>query len=315
MWFGLHSLFFLTSVDFYHFNSVNTLPQQQYFFNSSALLNYQNIYTMAQLSLKVYYEPDNPDFKNISLDDTTVRAYMYSNENESEYLIAFKGTSVLSDGSDSNTKKNDKFNDNLFFSCCYYKETYIKCPIDTRKNHGFTCNTNCYTKSLEFENNYYIIAEKIYKYISSITKPDSKIYFTGHSLGSAMAIIVGARYNIPVITFSTPNIKHYLEMSGIKYNKRSEDNIYNFGSNSDPIFMGRCNGITSICYNFGYIMNTKCTYGYRCTYDSKTKLRLSESIYTHKLQYQIDNIIPYWENDFPVCIKENCTDCNNWNYN
>ena len=53
--------------------------------------------------------------------------------------------------------------------------------------------------------------------------------------------------------------------------------IWNFGVSTDPIYMGRCNGITSSCYMTGYAMESVCHTGYECTWTRKD-VRMSELI-------------------------------------
>jgi lipase ATG15 len=306
-------LFYLRSVIglYYSIQIYNNVDLNNLFkFDSNEMLTYNNIYNLARMSLQVYDKIDT-NYRNISLDDDGVRAYLFANENESEYVIAFKGTSFYS------SRINDKFNDNLFFSCCYYKETYIKCPDCIKFNFSeyYNCSKQCYKDSLKFGNNYYNIVNEIYKSVLKEMDSKAKIYLTGHSLGAAMANIIGVIYNVPSITFSSPNIKHYLDLLEIKYNKSSLK-IYNFGINSDPIFMGTCNGMFSTCYYFGYIMKTKCNIGYKCIYDSKNELDLSENIYSHKLKYLINKILPYWEERLPRCeMFDDCVECEEWRYN
>ena len=99
------------------------------------------------------------------------------------------------------------------------------------------------------------------------------------------------------------------------YKSSNFDNIYNFGHNADIIFKGKCNGKLSLCYLGGYNVETKCHIGKVCEYDAINKLNISESIFTHKLKYVIENILPSWEHDFPVCkINNECNDCEKWNY-
>jgi putative lipase involved disintegration of autophagic bodies len=42
--------------------------------------------------------------------------------------------------------------------------------------------------------------------------------------------------------------------------------IYHYGNAGDPVFMGRCNGISSSCQFAGYSMESKCHTGRTCTY-------------------------------------------------
>ena len=142
---------------------------------------------------------------------------------------------------------------------------------------------------------------------------NSNVIFTGHSLGGIISTYLGIFYNRLVITFSAPGEKHFFDLTNFDYNTNS-NNIYHFGHDADMITNGNCG---NYCWSFGYTMNTQCHIGNSCIYEAKSKLNISESLTSHKLQYIIDNILPKWETDFPTCIynkKCNETQCNNWIY-
>ena len=92
----------------------------------------------------------------------------------------------------------------------------------------------------------------------------------------------------------------------------TNNRIYHFGHNADPIFMGDCGGTCNI---LGYNIYTKCHIGNTCVYDSKDKLKMGESLWNHRIHYVIDNIISQWQNNMPECSKSNdCNDCEKWTY-
>lgn len=282
---------------------------------------YENIVILANISRNVYYK--NTNYKNISND--TVRAYVFSNEDDSINIVAFKGTSLhLSHGNDM-IGHNDKLNDNTFFSCCYYKEVKnLECDLTNKyKKHEkkyddtkeYICNKECYKKSLENQYNYYNISKNIVDTWIKTIKSDATVIFTGHSLGGTLATMVGITFDKHVITFESPGEKHYIDLIDLKYNKTNIDKIYHYGHNADIIFTGKCNGKSSLCNLGGYIIKTKCHIGNVCEYDAINKLNIKESIFTHKIEYVIDNIITKWNNTLPECsINDNCIDCNEWNY-
>lgn len=70
----------------------------------------------------------------------------------------------------------------------------------------------------------------------------------------------------------------------------------------------------SLCYLGGYYIETKCHVGHVCEYDAIGELGLRESIFSHKIKYMIDNIIPKWNNTLHVgnVLNEECTDCKDW---
>jgi lipase ATG15 len=291
---------------------------------------------------------DLKNVKNISINEDSVKAYMFSNEDYSTNVISIKGTSLYwySSMNDEDYKLkstvnvdrvfgkgtgyNDKYNDNLFLSCCFYKESKffsdIKCndtlnvggqgslvPYDKLIDDVFEekkeCSKRCYKRSLDFELNYFNIGKQIVELIKKEIQFDTtNIIFTGHSLGGVLATMLGIYYNKPVVTFETPGEKHYIEMTELFSLNRQFDQIYHFGHDADPIFTGNC-GYT--CSMIGYSIDTKCHIGKTCTYKAKEKMGLTESILNHRIDYVINKIIgPKWDSDFPECItNDDCEEC------
>jgi lipase ATG15 len=309
------------------YNKQNNLELDQ----NNLQLDYQNVYNMFLMSYNTYYKINETDWNEVPYDpsypindttDTTrIKGYVFSNSDNSLIFIVFKGTTLFS-FKDTKTSKNDKFNDNLFYSCCYYKQHALfnehvnrsSCENTILQNET-TCFNQCYQDSLGIELNYLVSGKKIieiFKNQKIIDFEKSKVVFVGYSLGGIIASYLGVLFNKQVITFETPGNRHYFDMINLNY-KNHQNNIFNFAHNSDTIVNGNCG---NLCWIFGYNMNTKCHIGKSCMYDSRTKLKLSESINYHRLTYMYSNILPQWENDLPICSEyETCSEnCQNWNY-
>jgi len=296
-------------------------------------MNYTVIYDLVKMSHNVYYDMDNKAWLNTSLhyrsdlsvNKDGIRSYLFSDDTNKNVVIAFKGTSVywvtnnvvLRDDKDVcglSSSVNDKYNDNLFFSCCFYKQSNLFGDCNICEEQGLnnlenTCCKNCYRMNLNNTQNY---INELIEIIDNAKKivdfENANVIFTGHSLGGMLASIVSLLYDKPAVSFETPGDIHYLQLV---YNK-SNNKIFHFGHNADPLYMGNCG---NLCSFFGYNINTKCHSGYTCMYDSREKMGLSESILNHRIEYITKNIIPNWENDMPECIKDyNCTDCETWQY-
>jgi len=293
-------------------------------------MNLELVKILANMSYNAYTSHNSSHWNDIPLNNSldigyhdTIHAYLFSDESYSKNIIAFKGTSVNwfesadDDISSRNTVYNDKLNDNLYFSCCYYSQTslYNTTSIcEPSRNERRICQKDCYTNSLKYSFNYYNIALDIMKNITkTIDLANSELIFTGHSLGGTIATLMGIEYNKTVVTFESPGEKHYIDLLGLDYTY-VQDKIYHFGHNADTLFTGKCHGISSLCYLGGYMIYTKCHIGNVCEYDSIGNLGLSDSILTHKLKYVIDHVMKYWDN-LPVCVKNTtCTDCETWSY-
>lgn len=242
--------------------------------------------------------------KSIGIDLDSIQGYVFSDETGYNNIIAIKGTSIsLLPDSHNSTVLNDKYNDNLFFSCCYYQESSIfKNTCISKPN---ICDSSCYKDSLHYPFNYINILDIILENIKSyIDFDNTNVYFTGHSLGGFLATVAGIKTNKQVITFESPGEKNYLDLINLQY---QDSRIYHFGHTADIIMKGEC----TLCNWSGYNLKTKCHIGHTCIYDSKTKLKLTDSMNTHRIEYIIDNILPHWKNDFPDCIyRESCIEDN-----
>lgn len=318
-------------------------------FVSANFINYENVYEFAKMSNNAYYDIASKYWlnttldivENKSIDNHTVKAYLFTNLERDKVVVSFKGTSVYWTNYRSNvlqidktkdeytlitndllkdyetctlsSSANDKYNDNMFFSCCFYKQSNLfkDCGICERLEKTECCS-KCYSNTLDYEKNYINVVKMIIDSIRvdyNFDKVD--VYFTGHSLGGMLASIASIIYDKPAVTFETPGDIHYIRQSGIS--NTGSDKIYHFGHNADPIFIGTC-GTT--CSMVGYNINTKCHSGFTCLYDAKGKLGYTESIFNHRIEYIIKNVISKWENDFPECTNDiMCLDCEGWQFN
>jgi lipase ATG15 len=291
---------------------------------------YKLIYELAVMSNNVYtyinqsnwIDLPNYTVKDITNDNNTIKSFIFYNKEIS--VISFKGTTTiigLQEEQQENVIKQqeqqvlssafaDKFNDNLYFSCCFYKQSNLFNDLHCECDKGtFNCCKSCYQNSTSFSLNYINIAQDIIEKIKKDIDIDFRnVIFTGHSLGGTIATIMGIIYNKTSIAFQSPGDKHYLDLIGLKAHK----NTYHFGHDADPLFMGTCG---NTCWTFGYNIYTKCHSGYTCLYNAKEKLGYTESILNHRIDYIIKNVLPHWENDFPECIQNNdCLDCESWVY-
>lgn len=308
---------------------------------SAKFLDYETVYEFAKMSNNAYYSITSKHWLNTTLDivenrsieNDTVKAYLFTNSKRDKVVVSFKGTSVYwtNYGSSTlqmernddiykynnnmcklSTSTNDKYNDNLFFSCCFYKQSSLFNSCDRcEKLEKSECCSKCYRDTLDYEKNYINIVKKIIDNISLDYDFDkSDVFFTGHSLGGMLASLASIMYNKTAVTFETPGDINYIRRSG--FSETGSNKIYHFGHNADPIYIGTCG---STCSMVGYNIDTKCHSGFTCLYDAKKKLGYTESIFNHRIEYIIKNLIPEWKNDLPECIKDiDCTDCDKWQY-
>lgn len=247
-----------------------------------------------------------------------LRGHIFADENNSTVIIGLKGTSAaVFDGAETTT--NDKINDNLLFSCCcarlgMFWTTVCDCYTGT----AYTCNKTCLKKELMSENRYYRAALQLYYNVTSMY-PDSNVWVVGHSLGGAVSSLLGQTYGLPVVTFEAPGEAMASDRIGLPMapdgaRQSTELGVYHFGHTADPVFMGACNGPTSVCSIGGYAMESRCHAGAECVYDVVSDWGWRMGLGYHRIQGVIRDVIEKYD-DVPKCVAEpGCVDCFNWNW-
>ena len=283
--------------------SASVFNQLEFAFRDySKIITYDNVLNLAKMANNAYYVDTTnnwipvPPYNWTDIDSNLdfIRGYVFIDNDTKTYIVSFKGTNVLPY---EETRKYDKYNDNLFFSCCFNKTGY---------NYDSTCkecNQKCYKNTLNDPNNYINSAKMMIQRLrDKIDFDNSTIVFTGHSLGGAIATYMGILYNKTVVTFQTPGEKHYLEMTNL-VTGRSLPDIYHFGHNNDPIFTGDCGWW---CKMGGYYIDTYCHLGYVCKFNTSGY----SSLLKHRMSYVIDVMLQTWNGTLPKCqLQTDCSDC------
>ncbi|CAI7613832.1 unnamed protein product [Penicillium manginii] len=250
----------------------------------------------------------------------SLRGHIYSDKANSTVVISLKGTSpALFDGAETTT--NDKVNDNLLFSCCCGQGgSYLWRQVCDCQNATYSANVTCISEAINDQNRYYKAAIDLYSNVTEIY-PNSNIWLTGHSLGGALSSLLGLTFGLPVVTFEA--VPEALPASRLglpippgyeAHQERQHTGAYHFGHTADPVYMGTCNGINSICTWGGYAMESACHTGQVCTYDTVADKGWRVGIGTHKIQNVIRDVIEVYD-DVPSCESdEECYDCILWKF-
>lgn len=251
-----------------------------------------------------------------------LRGHIYTDKTNDTVVISLKGTSpALFDGAGTTT--NDKVNDNLFFSCCCGQGgSYLWRQVCDCQTATYTANLTCIIEALNDENRYYRAAIDLYSNVTDIY-PQANIWLTGHSLGGAMASLLGLTFGLPAVTFeavpealpaariglpSPPGHDPRLPQS------RQYTGAYHIGHTADPVYMGTCNGIDAICTWGGYAMESACHTGQMCVYDTVADKGWRVAIGTHKIKAVISDVIEAYD-EVPSCAaEEECYDCELWKF-
>lgn len=145
--------------------------------------------------------------------------------------------------------------------------------------------------------------------------PGVSVWFTGHSLGGALAAVAALATGRPAITFEAPGDRLFSERLGLfgksedQGYKSTGQNIWHYGVLGDPIFTGACKGALSTCYLAGYAIESECHTGNLCLLDMDT----SSDIRNHRMSHVIQ-ILESKNNFAPICFPElpDCADCEGW---
>jgi lipase ATG15 len=251
-------------------------------------------------------------------EDDGIRGHVFANPDNSSVIIAYKGTSLT-----GATAHKDKKADNLMFSCCCGRISYLWRTVCDCYQDTYTCNMTCLEAELRSPKAYYSAALDIYHNVTH-QYPKAEIWTIGHSLGGALASLVAQTYGLPAVTFQAPGEKLAAKRLGLPIVPKSASNetgsdagfaknIWAFGHTADPIYMGSCGGITSLCWSGGYAMETHCHSGLECIYDVVSDFGWRQGVNTHRILNVINDVILKYNTTPTAERSDECVDCFNWN--
>jgi lipase ATG15 len=262
-----------------------------------------------------------------------LRGNVFATQDNSTVILSIKGTSLWGSG---NTARRDKLNDNLLFSCCCARVgwAWSGSQVCNCYTGGWTCDNTCAENALIDESLFYSVAvvsrvpcristsvnltliQNLYNNITYMY-PDANIWIVGHSLGGAIASLLGATFGAPTIAFESPGER----MASQRLHLPSSPSllpithIYHTG---DPVPFGACTGIGSLCSKGGYALETRCHLGKSIVYDTVAKLGWRVNLANHPIAVIINSVLDKdWDEDQPVpgaAVEEDCVDCFKWEY-
>lgn len=111
------------------------------------------------------------------------------------------------------------------------------------------------------------------------------------------------------VSFCSPGDRLYAGRIGLPFCDDFE-RIVHIGASSDPIFTGKCNGFSSMCYIAGYAMDSKCHSGIVCTFKGSP----FQSIATHTMGYMLSYVLNDNEAKGFCRTETSCRDCEDWQF-
>lgn len=248
-------------------------------------------------------------------EDSGLRGHVFTDQSQSLVVIAFKGTSI-SGIIDRGTRDQDKINDNLLFSCCCARVSWVWPTVCDCYMKSDTCNQSCLEREVRDKDRYYEAGLDIFFQVRMMY-PKAQIWVTGHSLGAAVSAFLGLSFGLPSVGFQAPGDRlpaERLYLPQLPNYAPEMFSIWQFGHTADPIFTGSCNGPTSLCWAASYALETQCHNGITCSWDTVQDLGWRVSLHHHRIADVITKILEIYEKP-PTCLADiDCRDCKDWTF-
>ncbi|KAI0925611.1 hypothetical protein AcV5_008301 [Taiwanofungus camphoratus] len=256
------------------------------------------------------WEPDADGF----------RGHVFATPDNSTIVLSIKGTSAGIVGGGGSTSRRDKLNDNLLFSCCCARVDWTWTTVCDCYRSGWQCDQNCLEDALVEESLFYSVGTNLY-YNLTYLYPESDIWVIGHSLGGALASLLGVTFGVPVVAFESPGEKMAARRLHLP-SPPAVQHITHVYHTADPIAMGTCNGVLSSCALSGYAMESRCHLGLSIVYDTVSNLSWAVNIRRHGIVTVIDEIL---SKPWPPSVgsgrevpeaepEEDCVECFSWEF-
>ncbi|KAI0373125.1 alpha/beta-hydrolase [Pilatotrama ljubarskyi] len=316
------------------FRSSGTIPWDTLDVEGPDVQDRDVLLLLAKMANNAYTEPTEKDWYDIGPnwnnsypfgwepDADGFRGHIFATPDNSTVIISVKGTSLMWPiGGGGPTQRKDKLNDNLLFSCCCARVGPTWSTVCDCYEGSYRCDQGCLERSLAEESLFYSTGINLYNNVTYMY-PNSNIWLIGHSLGGALASLVGVTFGIPVVAFEAPAER--LAASRLHLpSPPSTQHITHVYNTADPIPMGTCTGVSSSCALAGIALETRCHLGRTIRYDTVRKLGWSANVVHHGIQALIDGVLAREDVDWsegggrkvPEFVsEEDCVDCYNWEF-
>ncbi|KAI0067284.1 alpha/beta-hydrolase [Artomyces pyxidatus] len=291
----------------------------------------ESLLMLARMTSNAYNEPDSKEWYDLEgnyiLNDPIgwkpdadgFRGYVFATPDNSTVILSIKGTSAWVSGGGPTTTK-DKINDNLLFSCCCARVDWTWTTVCDCHRGGWKCDQECVEQSLVDDSLFYPIGTNLYNNLTYMY-PNANIWLTGHSLGGALASLLGVTFGAPVVAFESPGEKMAAQRLHLP-SPPSLQHITHVYHTADPIPMGTCTGVLSSCAIGGFALESSCHLGKVIRYDTVSNLSWSVNFRTHSIVRVIEDILSVpWA---PAMLEgrevpearpqDDCVECYRWEY-
>ncbi|KAL0954411.1 hypothetical protein HGRIS_003397 [Hohenbuehelia grisea] len=257
----------------------------------------------------VGWEPDADGF----------RGHVFATPDNSTIVLSIKGTSAPYFGGGGPTIRKDKQNDNLLFSCCCARVGVTWSTVCGCYRGKQRCDQDCVEDALTEDSLFYPVGTNLYNNLTYMY-PNSNIWVVGHSLGGGLASLIGATFGAPVVAFEAPGERMAAQRLHLP-TPPSTQHITHVYNNADPIPMGACTGVLSVCSAGGYALESRCHLGKTILYDTVSNASWSVGISAHQIERIIKLLEDPWQpsvelgREVPQAMPEDdCVDCYSWEF-
>ncbi|CAK5264678.1 unnamed protein product [Mycena citricolor] len=249
------------------------------------------------------------------------RGHVFISSDNSTVVLSIKGTTL-----NGPTSKQDKFNDNLLFSCCCARVdiSWVFRKVCDCYRKSFRCDNTCLTKALVEESLFYSVGVRLVNDLLFLY-PTADLWLVGHSLGGALAALLGTTFGLPAVAFEAPGERLAAQRLHLPLPKPPLDSflpaITHVYHNADPIPQGTCTGVASLCAQGGFALETRCHLGKNVVFDVVDKLGWKVDLRTHVIKRVITEVLEgndiEWEpgRSVPQAKADtDCVDCFKWDF-
>jgi lipase ATG15 len=151
--------------------------------------------------------------------------------------------------------------------------------------------------------------------------PSADLWLVGHSLGGALASLLGLTFGLPAVALESPGELRAAERLHLPFPRSNcstlppaaltaTTHVYH---NADPIPQGACTGFGSPCAQAGYALETRCHLGKTIVYNTVEKLGWKADIRKHTVREVITKVLELpdmeWEDGREVPAAREEVDC------